>query len=369
MKRIIVCADGTWNIRDQKSKGTTRRRPTNVTKIARAIRPRDRHGVDQIVFYYDGLGTGGPLDRMTGGAFGRGIEANIRAIYRFIVYNYEPNDELYFFGFSRGAFTVRSLAGFMHVVGLIGKDDDYYVPEIYACYESNEGPSTDAWRKAFHKVRDVRPCPPIRFIGVWDTVGSLGAPGLLGHLFNSKKYQYHDVGLSSAIQNAYHALAIDERRKPFAPSLWSKPSGWGGQLQQAWFAGAHTNVGGSFTPDGLANEALHWIVEKAEALGLEVDGPYLDHFKACFDAEEYNSMTAKYRLLGVFERQLGTHRADGEAVHQSAVDRLNWPRSAYQPRNLKAYLNSSPPVADTRRVARGTPCSRVAESDLERSVV
>src|SRR5688500_14095146 len=108
MKRLVVCADGTWNVRDQVDKSTGRRRPTNVTKIARAIKPRAVGGVDQVVFYHDGVGTGGPLDGVTGGAFGRGIEDNIRNIYRFIVYNYEPGDELFLFGFSRGAFTIRT---------------------------------------------------------------------------------------------------------------------------------------------------------------------------------------------------------------------------------------------------------------------
>jgi len=357
MKRIIVCADGTWNVRDQTSKGSTRRRPTNVTKIARAIRSRDSHGIDQIVFYHDGLGTGGHVDRFSGGAFGRGIEANIRTIYRFLVYNHEPDDELFFFGFSRGAFTVRSLAGFMNKVGLIDKDADYYVPELYACYETNQGPGTEAWKKAFHKVTP-RACPPIRFIGVWDTVGSLGAPGLLGHFLNRKKYQYHDVGLSPAIQNACHALAIDEQRKPFEPNLWTRPAGWSGTLQQAWFPGAHTNVGGSFTPDGLANEALHWVVEQAESLGLEVDSAYLDNFRACFNSDECDSMTPMYRALGLFVRPLGNHAGDGEAIHQSAIDRLGLAACGYEPSNLKAYLsaNGNPVVVNTTRVSRGSPC-------------
>src|SRR5687768_12937282 len=114
MKRIVLCADGTWNIRDQVNEETGKRRPTNVTKVARAVRPRARNGTDQIVYYHDGIGTGGVMDRATGGAFGQGIEENIRILYRFLIYNYEPNDELYFFGFSRGAFTVRTLGGFMN---------------------------------------------------------------------------------------------------------------------------------------------------------------------------------------------------------------------------------------------------------------
>lgn len=113
----------------------------------------------------------------------------------------------------------------------------------------------------------------VRFIGVWDT--ALGAPGLLGQLFNKSKYGYHDVGLNPMIQNAYQALAVEEERKPFTPDLWTRPPDWPGSLEQTWFAGVHSNVGGGYSPDGFANEALHWIVEKVEGLGLEFDREYL----------------------------------------------------------------------------------------------
>jgi uncharacterized protein (DUF2235 family) len=362
MKRVIICADGTWNIRDQVDEKTKKRRPTNVTKVARAIRPRARDGTDQVVYYHDGVGTGGGLDRVSGGAFGHGMEDNIRELYRFIVYNYEDKDELYFFGFSRGAFTVRSLAGFMRKVGLIQKDDDYYVPEIYDCYESDKGPGSAEWTKAFHHVRDTRPCPPVRFIGVWDTVGALGAPGLIGQLFNRDKYKYHDVGLNDRIENGFHALSIDERRRPFAADIWKRPDTWRGNLEQAWFPGVHSNVGGGYTPDGLDNEALHWIVEKAERLGLEFDNDYLAHFVPCFNSRLADSMTVAYRVLRPQERKLGEHAADGEAVHQAAIDRMNLPACAYAPENLTQYLAGGRAVqkANTGRVPRGTPCPELS---------
>jgi uncharacterized protein (DUF2235 family) len=360
MKRIVICADGTWNQRDQVDKTTKKRRPTNVTKVARAIRPRaTADGKDQVVFYHDGVGTSGGLDKFTGGAFGHGIEENIRDLYRFILYNYEPLDELFFFGFSRGAFTVRTLAGFMNAVGLVQKDDDFFLPEIYACYEGSERPGSPAWARAFRKVQGTRECPPIKFVGVWDTVGALGAPGVLGHLFNKNKYKYHDIGLNAHIENAYHALAIDERRKSFVPDLWRRPNAWSGKLEQAWFAGVHSNVGGSYTPDGLANEAMHWLVEKAEALGLEFDSEFLKNYAPCFNSTLHDSMSTKYRLLGSHVRLIGRQRADGEVVHQSAIDRLHNAESAYAPQNLKTYLasDSAVPTSNTRRVPRGTPCA------------
>jgi uncharacterized protein (DUF2235 family) len=360
MKRIVVCADGTWNERDQIDKKTGRRHPTNVTKVARGVLPQAADGTAQVVFYLEGVGTSGGLDKFTGGAFGEGIEANIRALYRSIVYNYEKGDELYLFGFSRGAFTVRTLAGFMKLVGLTMKDGDYYVPEMYACYEQNKGPGTPEWTKAFHNIKETRPCPPIRFIGVWDTVGALGAPGVLG-LLHKGKYQYHDVGLNPFIQNAFHAIAIDERRKLFVPNVWTRPAGWQGQLEQAWFAGVHSNVGGSYSPDGLANEALHWMVEKAEALGLEFDKPYLVHFEPCFNSVLNDSMTALYKAMGPKVRTLGQHAADGEVVHQSAIDRMRLTECKYGPGNLQSVLAGSTPlrVVNTARINRGTPCGKL----------
>ncbi|HJU43818.1 MAG TPA: DUF2235 domain-containing protein [Vicinamibacterales bacterium] len=354
MKRIVICADGTWNERDQINEDTGRPRPTNVTKVARAVRSRAANGIDQIVFYLDGIGTRGPLDKVSGGAFGHGMERNIRELYRAIVYNHEPNDELFFFGFSRGAFTVRTLAGFMRKVGMIEKEGDYYVPEIYACYEKGATEGSVEWTKAFHNVKSRGPCPPIKFIGVWDTVGALGAPGFLGQFINPAKYKYHDVSLGPEIQNAYHALAVDERRRPFKPNLWDRPPGWNGRLEQAWFAGVHSNVGGGYAPDGLANEALHWIVEKAEQLGLEFDNDYLKPFLPCFNSKLRDSMTPMYRAMLPMTRDVAKHTAAGEAVHQSTLDRLQLAGVNYAPPAAAALRTL--PVVTTTRVSRGQPC-------------
>lgn len=357
MKRIVLCADGTWNEAEKADDESGRPQPTNVLKVARAVKPRSASGVDQVVYYHVGLGTNWGLDRITGGAFGAGMARNVRSLYRFLVNNYVDGDELYFFGFSRGAFTVRTLAGFMKAVGLVQKDDEYYTPELYSLYESTVEYDTPEWRRAFRNIGERRACPLIHFIGVWDTVGSLGAPGLLGQFLNRKKYEYHDIALNDFILNARHALAIDERRKPFAPSLWTRPPGWKGDLEQAWFAGVHSNVGGSCRPDGLANEALHWIVEKAESLGLEFDSAFLGHYRPCFDSRLNDSMTAMYRAMGPYIRPIGAQPADGEAVHQSALDRIGHASSAYAPENLRpGGAGHRLPVVDTTRISRGTPC-------------
>lgn len=341
MKRIVICADGTWNLRDQKDKKTGKRRPTNVTKVARAITPRTVAGVDQVVFYHDGVGTGGLADKLTGGAFGAGIENNIRNLYRSIVYNYVPGDELYFFGFSRGAFTVRTLVGFLNLIGLVEKDDDYFVPDLYECYEKGWKPGSPQWLVAHRKITNIRPCPPIRFVGVWDTVGALGAPGFIGKvasLSNQNKYDYHDVALHDTVENAYQALAIDERRTPFKPDLWVRPDNWRGTLEQGWFPGVHSNVGGGYTPDGLANNALHWIVDKAKTLGLEVDDVYLAPFQAHFDAFLHNSMSLKYRVFGAYDRPIGDGKNDGQFIHPATIGRWTKVQPPYRPVMLKKYF-------------------------------
>lgn len=366
MKRIVICADGTWNTRDQIDEQTGKRRPTNVTKVARAIVPQTRDdGIHQIVYYHDGIGTRGPLDKFTGGAFGEGMGRNIQELYRFLVYNYDPGDEIFLFGFSRGAFTVRSMVGFMNKVGLVQKEDDYFVPDLYACYEKNKGPESEEWKRIFRYIKDPRPSPPVQFIGVWDTVGALGAPGIIGQLLNKHKYKFHDVELNDHIENAVQALAIDERRRPFKPSVWKRYEGWKGELVQAWFAGVHSNVGGGYDPDGLANEALHWIVEKAEELGLEFNKKeYLEYFTPCFNSVLQDSMTWWYWLLWPFTREIGKHPEDGESVHRSAIDRVKHADCDYHPQNLEKCLNKDLvpkhpkklPIVDTTIIPRGKPC-------------
>jgi len=240
-----VCADGTWNVPDRRDREKKRRhrsspewirKPSNVTKTARAILPVAADGTPQVVFYDSGIGTGwGVLDPIIGGAFGHGIAKNILDGYRFLVHNYSDGDEVYLFGFSRGAFTVRSLAGLIGRCGLLPKDHAYWIPEAYEHYrlpDSDESRTKVAGFRSLNHVRDT----PIKFVGVWDTVGSLGIPiegGPVGRRLR-RRYAFHDVQLGSHIQNAYHALAIDERRKPFQPTLWEAQSTSAQNVEQVW---------------------------------------------------------------------------------------------------------------------------------------
>jgi len=363
MKRLIICADGTWNYRDQEDEDTGLRHATNVTKLARAVVPRTAAGIDQVVIYHDGVGTHDGLDRLLGGVTGEGIEANIRDLYRSIAYNYADGDELCLFGFSRGAFTVRTLAGFMYSFGLVHKGDDFFVPDLFKAYRAGKDLQAVRSEPRFRQLHEVRPSPPITFIGVWDTIGALGAPGILGDLIHGNRFTYHDIELNSNVLNACHALAIDELRVPFKPSLWIRPPGWSGKLEQTWFAGVHCNVGGGYSPDGLANEALHWLIGKAEDFGLEVDDAYLAHFRPCFNSTLNDSMSLLYQSLGTYERPIGEHREHGEQVHQSAIDRMNLPQCQYAPANLMSAMSGGAPlpIVNTTRIARGRACGPADE--------
>jgi uncharacterized protein (DUF2235 family) len=220
-KRLVVCCDGTWNFADQPSK-------TNVAKIALSVRPGSASGQEQRVYYHSGVGTL-RRERLRGGAFGTGLSRNVLDAYRFLVESYEPDDELYFFGFSRGAFTVRSLAGLVRNSGILRRDHADRTPDAWALYrdriERPSGAAATLFRRSY--ARET----PIRFVGVWDTVGALGIPvpdpawlRPAVDRFN-RRWAFHDTELSSRVTAAFHALAVDEQRSAFRPTLWHQQQG------------------------------------------------------------------------------------------------------------------------------------------------
>jgi uncharacterized protein (DUF2235 family) len=292
-RKLIVCCDGTWNRRDQA--GAT----TNVAKMARAVKPHDERGISQLIYYHPGVGTGNWFDWMLGGGFGVGLSGNIESAYSFLVDNFEYGDEIFLFGFSRGAFTVRSLAGFIGLVGLLEKADMGFFPQVYKIYRSKryrsalvQSPDPTEMRNAFRKVfpegeangdnarllevLNRSRMTEIFFIGVWDTVGSLGVPFRWLGPFGASRYSFHNTDLGEAISYAYQALAIDERRGPFPPTLWTRPRGRGDLagaktqvLEQVWFAGCHSNVGGGYADCGLSDISFLWMAAKAMAATAE----------------------------------------------------------------------------------------------------
>lgn len=301
MRRLIFCFDGSWNRLDTKS------HPTNVVLVAESVAPVDRHGVHQIVHYDEGVGTSSD-ETFRGGAFGKGLIQNIREAYRFLIFNYQPGDEIFVFGFSRGAFTARSFIGFVRLAGILRVNDARQIDEAWALYVKyasradedideilrfraaycpavclNEGERE--WRRAHKHEADVEPAIlRIRYCGVWDTVGTLGWKAVTAAFDRNtdKRYAKHDVELSTTVEAARHALALDERRVHFMPTLWRNVRALNEQagqshydddapFQQKWFAGDHGSIGGGGPERGLSNAALHWVVKGAVAQGLSLN--------------------------------------------------------------------------------------------------
>jgi uncharacterized protein (DUF2235 family) len=333
-KRLIICADGTWNKPDQIDKG--KRKPSNIVKLVRAIEPKDKNGIHQVVFYDQGVGTDGFFDKYKGGLVGAGLSKNIIDCYRFLLHNYNDGDEIYLFGFSRGAFTVRSLVGFISIGGLLPKDHDFFTLDLYKLYRKQASKAeVDVFRKK-HESRAI----DIHCLGVWDTVGSRGIPNNFKHWTSRKKYQFHDTRLSDIVKSAFHAVSIDERRKPFKPTLWEGDYK-GRQVEQKWFAGVHSNIGGGYEPDGLANITLNWMVEHVTNLGLQVNNDYLKWFPGRFDNDIQDSMKWYYRIFGKNIRPIIALGKDQNAscVHETAIQRFK-EVEAYKPVNLKEHLES-----------------------------
>jgi uncharacterized protein (DUF2235 family) len=176
---------------------------------------------------------------------------------------------------------------------------------------------------------------------VWDTVGALGIPGIFNFV-GKDLYQFHDVKLSRIIENAYHALAIDERRQPFQPALWEQNEDAVGQtLEQVWFAGVHSNVGGGYSECGLSDIAFDWMARKAQACDLALDQDYIkQHIDPKYTGELRNSMTLLYRVFGRGDRAIGTKPEYKEKVHKSAIDRMKSANLKYGPQNLISYQKS-----------------------------
>ncbi len=333
MKRIVICCDGTWNYPDQVS-------PTNVVKVALALADRDSTGVVQRAFYNAGVGTRSG-ERLLGGAIGYKLSANVRECYRFLVENYERGDELYFFGFSRGAFTARSTAGLVRNSGILRPEHRNRIDDAYQIYRARGGQAHPRGTRATLFRRSFSQETPIHFIGVWDTVGALGIPGLgqrWATLVN-RRWQFHDTDLSTTVRLAYQALAMDEERGPFVPTLWNRQEGAGHQvLEQVWFPGVHSDVGGGYEDCSLAEIPMLWLVDRAARAGLEFrDGHFSgarpDDDRAAEDARAagrwvnphpaappHDSRRGIYRLMRRYRRSPGRERSpgqDGPAYGQS----------------------------------------------------
>ena len=267
--------------------------PSNVTRIARAIKPlgTDRHGepIAQVIFYQNGVGTGSSsmYVKYVGGATGGGLAANIREAYSFICQNYNRGDEIFLLGFSRGAFTARSIASLIRAVGLLTSTG---LESFYSIFEDWQNQNKKGWKSKYHdypwpghappvtseayqrkmlELELTRPGIPIKCVAVWDTVGGLGIPmvGLLPQL-PSSDFSFVDTKVEPNVEYAFQALALDEHRRSYAPTVWERPEGQAmpRKLKQTWFPGVHSDIGGSYADTDLANVTLCWMVSQLDGL-------------------------------------------------------------------------------------------------------
>jgi uncharacterized protein (DUF2235 family) len=343
MKRIAIFCDGTWNTPDEMENGKPCQ--TNVVKMANALSQFSNDGIPQFLYYHPGVGSEGRMARRVfDGATGTGISANILNAYHYVINTYEPGDELFLFGFSRGAFTVRSLAGLIRNSGILKTENIDQVKRAFNIYRSRHPmyQPREIESTLFRKTYAIEEVTQIKFIGVWDTVGALGNPLLLKGIA-SKKNQFHDTELSTKISYAFHALAIDEKRKNFEAALWHQQSGNKNQvLEQVWFAGVHSDVGGGYTEKGLSDIALEWMMDKAKSCQLKFDDIKLNPVAM---ASKHESYTGFYKLQSPFNRPMdvevpGSGKTN-EFIHPLVVERYK-KDSHYRPKNLVDYFRRHP---------------------------
>lgn len=375
MKKIAVFFDGTWNRSDQKAKDG-RPCPTNIVKLFESTLSMDRKGTHQIVHYIQGIGTRW-WDRIIGGGFGYGISENIKEGYRFLVSNYDIGDEIYIFGFSRGAFTARSLAGMIRNVGIVKRDKLHLVNEAYEKYKNRDNDWHPDGKMALEfRSKYTWGNEAIKFIGVFDTVGALGAPfGIVLGWIVDKIFgcSFHDTRLSRVIQSAYHALALDEKRFPFQPTMMTPHQNMtADNFEQKWFPGVHSNIGGGYSTTGLSDIALEWMKEKATHHGLNLDLDQLSspRFQPNLKDEPNISQTHMYKITAlIFTKLPGLIRLIPRK-HQTAWLFLQWNGDYIRPVPNKGNVSSfigNPPNQPARAYTGSLHTSVIDKINLQNS--
>lgn len=348
-KRIAIFLDGTWN---------TTFDNTNVWRLGALCAPVGVDGIPQISHYEIGV------NGMWGGAFGKGVSANIVDAYEWLMRQYNPDDEIFIFGFSRGAFTARSLAGFIAKYGLLRPGAPLGVRQLYERYQRADDKTIRklAWEREEgtplnHSLEErwmlAYSMPVnIKLVGVWDTVGALGVPWFSFEGISRSTFGWMHTGLRLPIEHGFHALAIDEHRRAFEPTLWDVLDSTKAvprtltSVEQRWFAGSHGNVGGGYASDLLVQAPLKWLRDRAEKLGLafrykvDVDpeahvAPIADSYSD-FVRGAYRWVSKPFhRPIGApaYVDERGTHRVVNETIDGSVFERWR-SNSAYRPQNL-----------------------------------
>jgi len=336
MANIVICADGTWN---RPEEDIEKDFPTNVLKLARAVKP-SADDVKQHVFYDWGLGS--YHNSVSAGATGRGIHKNILDGYRYIVQNYYPDDHIYLFGFSRGAYTVRALSGLINNCGILKRADANFISQAWKIYKSPSAKNQpNAEAATLFRENHCHTSRKVHFVGVWDTVGALGIPFSLMGLFE-RHDEFYDTKMGSNVSIARHALAIDEKREDFEPTVWTSRQGV--DLKQVWFAGVHSDVGGSYPPDkqtGIrsSDAPLAWMLDEAIRAGLEIEPHIRNSLTDGAKGNLHKSRNHVYRLKSPLLRPLIIDDKPTR-IHPSVKTRY-LADSSYRPPGLKKLIDQS----------------------------
>src|ERR1043166_5019092 len=333
----VVCIDGTWNQPGQTDKDPLTKeeeaRPSNVARTWQALadtslatdfyygaiaplKTRVIHtGLQGEIVYLNGIGTTGTVRKFFEGATGTGTSERIRDAYRFLAERYQDGDRIFGFGFSRGAFAIRSLAGLIDVAGLPIRRralKEEAMLEIYEDYK--DGKTIDRSRYGHRPVN-------FDFLGLWDTVGALAFGNTIGG--------FPRLNPGNVLRVA-HALALDEERERFEPSYWDTPAGATTQIDEVWFSGCHTNVGGGYCDINLSNIALIWVLNAARDAGMSIDIRGLQEYDwekshAGARRDSYLEFYNELGLVGAIAKTFGLKRGPrairaGQRIQGSVIE-------------------------------------------------
>lgn len=393
-RRIVICLDGTLNNAERgapNQDGRTIFRPTNVLKTYRSLATVGPDGITQISYYDEGVGAlvGEPVkwgrlqllvDRIVGGLHGGGFDGRVKEAYRFLVGNYQPGDRIYVFGFSRGAAQAQSLVRFMDWIGgVLRREDEYFIPELFDAFRTHHAraergkPSLDAIRarstvrerekgaetgdRSRTAIHDPHPAT-VAFLGVWDTVLSLGSRLGADHsegMVSTVHPRYaHHVG-AVAPANALvvrQALAIDESRWDYRPQVWTSAAPHQ-SLEQRWFPGVHTQIGGGRrADDALANHAFQWLIGEARHSGLAFNMTQAERYRPGLMGEAPSQAGKAFRVVDALrgKRGRGVRPLDRGPNAKTTISptalQLLAANPRYRPRNLLDYLRDHPVTLD-----------------------
>jgi uncharacterized protein (DUF2235 family) len=348
-KNIVLCSDGTG-----KAGGAILN--TNVFRLYKAV---DLQNENQIAFYDNGIGsTGFKTLRLISGAFGFGFQKNVMNLYAYLAKRYEPGDKIYMYGFSRGAATIRALAGMIQAVGLIDTKNDSVRTggrldqiklryQIFKALRLYKRAAKNQKKVEKFKTSKTHGAVDIEVLGVWDTVEALGFPQdsswiLIGISMLIDKvtniffpHRFYNFQLDRNVKNVYHALAIDDERRTFAPLMFDETADERPEnIEQVWFAGSHSNVGGGLPRTGLSMIALDWMMKKSSNHGLKFNTNLWDDVKEGMNPAGHlkysrRGMNGYYRFKPRHIRDISTNikgesiLQDNIKVHSSVFDRIS----------------------------------------------